>query len=970
MNKFFRSTLLTSMLAVGLAACGDDVTVVDPPPPPPPPAPAVHSITVGPDGGSVTVGATLTMVAAVNADAGVATTVTWSSSDNAKATVSAAGVVTGVAAGSVGIKACSTVNTSVCGVATVAVVAAPVATVTAVVITPPSATLVVGQAITATANVQGTNSPSQAVTWNSLAPSVASVNQSGVVTAIANGTAVITATSNANSSIVGTMAVTVFTPQPATISIQSITQGNLGTPVTLTNVNGQIEITLNVDNGAYTITKAQALVNGATVIAEQVFASSSASAAPAAVPSTIVLSLNTRQVQKANGQYVPVIFNGPNSITARIYVANSPQPISSNSIPVVMKNADSWVAGTTPVLTPASTSPSFTTIGPVTWYKSDVNFTGGPNYISFFPVTPTITVSSACGSSGNAVSGTPSTGITLAGTFPCAASTLEASIGFSGVNVTPGTAPAADVVYIAADSEDMEQVGTAYSVAGSSRYNLLSGGPSVPGNTGNTVAIDTKAPVITPNAIGFLSGGAAPYNCETTGITPGCWVGASYSFSGDFPASDGGTGVASVTVHQLATSIPVSCAGPVLTAASLADNTTANVYSACANAVDNIGNVASDVAGFNSFSKDGVAPTFAFNGTYLVAATNPPVVNVNPATTLDYTVTDNNSGIDGSIGLQMSTTLTVTGAGVCPSPVTTLSGSGTTPVQMLTPFVLNTCTQQGERTWAAFAQDRAGNASPTITRQLELNTAIPVIAAINIHPNYAAAAAISVDALATDDEDLSGAELTLSTATGDLNTPIQVVFGPAGGFFTNMWGTSWDASLFLNTTLNTNSLVSLPANFSLAGYVTTNGALTQANEVITSISTRVFDTFGAASAATVTPINGAFVTTSSYATINPWATALAGVITPALSGSGACTFQYATPTNNPTIVTRLWVVNKTGAVYTVLADINTSPVLISDNGIQRLYQHSVSANTCALYSASLAANNVIAIQGNVGAILF
>ncbi|HEX9833289.1 MAG TPA: Ig-like domain-containing protein, partial [Mycobacterium sp.] len=114
------------MVAVGLAGCGDDVTVVDPPPPPPPPTPTVKSISVTPDGAQVGVGQTIVMSAAVVADAGVATTVTWSSSDPTKATVNAAsGVVTGVAVGAVGIKATSTVDPAVSGNATLTVVAAP-----------------------------------------------------------------------------------------------------------------------------------------------------------------------------------------------------------------------------------------------------------------------------------------------------------------------------------------------------------------------------------------------------------------------------------------------------------------------------------------------------------------------------------------------------------------------------------------------------------------------------------------------------------------------------------------------------------------------------------------------------------------------------------------------------------------------------------------------------------------------------
>ena len=62
------------------------------------------------------------MAAAVNADAGVATTVTWTSSNPATASVNpTTGLVTGVASGSVAITACSTVATGVCGQATVTV---------------------------------------------------------------------------------------------------------------------------------------------------------------------------------------------------------------------------------------------------------------------------------------------------------------------------------------------------------------------------------------------------------------------------------------------------------------------------------------------------------------------------------------------------------------------------------------------------------------------------------------------------------------------------------------------------------------------------------------------------------------------------------------------------------------------------------------------------------------------------------
>ena len=111
MSKLFRSALWAGLVAVGVAACGDDVTIPSPP----------ITVSVAPNGVPLAVGATLQMTATVNAPAGTATTVTWSTSDATKATVNATGLVTGVAAGSVAITACSTAQTNACGSATITV---------------------------------------------------------------------------------------------------------------------------------------------------------------------------------------------------------------------------------------------------------------------------------------------------------------------------------------------------------------------------------------------------------------------------------------------------------------------------------------------------------------------------------------------------------------------------------------------------------------------------------------------------------------------------------------------------------------------------------------------------------------------------------------------------------------------------------------------------------------------------------
>lgn len=87
---------------------------------PAPPAPT--GVTVAPSTASVAVAATTNLAATVT-PVGATQTVTWSSSDVSKATVSASGVVTGVAVGSATITATSTVDGTKKGTAAITVTA-------------------------------------------------------------------------------------------------------------------------------------------------------------------------------------------------------------------------------------------------------------------------------------------------------------------------------------------------------------------------------------------------------------------------------------------------------------------------------------------------------------------------------------------------------------------------------------------------------------------------------------------------------------------------------------------------------------------------------------------------------------------------------------------------------------------------------------------------------------------------------
>jgi hypothetical protein len=102
--KVLRSTLVIGVAAFA-AACGDKVTVAGPSTPDT--TPKVNSVTVTPGTATMSVGATVSFTAAVDVSNGAATTVTWSSSDASKVSVTAAGVATAVAA-TPGVAICAT----------------------------------------------------------------------------------------------------------------------------------------------------------------------------------------------------------------------------------------------------------------------------------------------------------------------------------------------------------------------------------------------------------------------------------------------------------------------------------------------------------------------------------------------------------------------------------------------------------------------------------------------------------------------------------------------------------------------------------------------------------------------------------------------------------------------------------------------------------------------------------------------
>jgi len=191
----FSFLLLTAVL---LQACGGGSSSTS----------TVASITVSPTSGSVSVNGSQTFAATAldsNGQTVTGQTFTWASSNTAIATITSAGVATGVAAGS------SQITASDAGVTSTAATLTVSPAIASVTLSPLSATIKVGQTqqFTASATDASGNTVTQAqFTWHNTFGGVASIDANGLATALAPGTVMITASASGMTSQVATLTVT------------------------------------------------------------------------------------------------------------------------------------------------------------------------------------------------------------------------------------------------------------------------------------------------------------------------------------------------------------------------------------------------------------------------------------------------------------------------------------------------------------------------------------------------------------------------------------------------------------------------------------------------------------------------------------------------------------------------------------------------------------------------------------------
>ena len=254
----------------------------------------VASVTVSPTAPNMYVGGTVQLTATLKDASGNVLSgraLTWTTGNGAVGTVSASGLVTGVAVGAVTITATSEGQA---GTAAVTVSSVPVASVT---VSPATANVFVGattQLSAVTKDAAGSVLSGRVISWTSSNTAIATVSAAGLVTGVAAGSAMITATSEGKS---GTASVTVAIVPVASVTVSPATAVVLvGATVQLTttlkdaagNVLSGRSVTWASGTPAVATVSSTGLVTGVAASAATITATSEGQRGTAAVTVNLV----------------------------------------------------------------------------------------------------------------------------------------------------------------------------------------------------------------------------------------------------------------------------------------------------------------------------------------------------------------------------------------------------------------------------------------------------------------------------------------------------------------------------------------------------------------------------------------------------------------------------------------------------------------------------------------------------------
>ncbi len=168
----------------------------------------ISAITLSSTEATLTEGETMQLTATVTPANATNTDLVWYSSDESVATVSASGLVTAVASGTAVISAKANDGSGVESLCSITV-EPKVYLVATITLSNTEATLLEGETLQLSATVSPDNATNPSLTWTSSNAEVATVDESGVVTAVAAGEAVITVKANDGSEVQATCQITV-----------------------------------------------------------------------------------------------------------------------------------------------------------------------------------------------------------------------------------------------------------------------------------------------------------------------------------------------------------------------------------------------------------------------------------------------------------------------------------------------------------------------------------------------------------------------------------------------------------------------------------------------------------------------------------------------------------------------------------------------------------------------------------------
>ena len=375
----------------------------------------------------------------------------------------------------------------------------------------------VGDKVTFSAAViGGPQLTNHAVTWTSANSAIASVDQNGVVTAVAGGTTSIIATSKANTAISGAAVVTVGAVIQPTVTIATINQttGAGSVPANLGNVVGQLDVTLNVDPGTQKLSEVDlvATVNGKdTTVATETLNSSNVAPVEAA-SSPVTLSFNTALFNATTGAVA--FSNGQITIKGVAHTSSGTQS-ASGSQALTLNNQDAIVGSIALGQTALDQSS-------IAWAGKSVTVTATPVFYTAGRTAVSSTVTMAFNGAGNGAAGKTQT-IAGAGSITATFTDGNGAAPTSPTDIDQITNTAVQAVVTAVDNAGLnfQNPGQALFTAQS----VLAANPQpVPG-----FRLDTQKP-----AHGTFALPNAPTTNPDQGIgIPTGYVGAAFKFTSD-----------------------------------------------------------------------------------------------------------------------------------------------------------------------------------------------------------------------------------------------------------------------------------------------------------------------------------------------------------------------------------------------------------------------------------------------------